>query len=52
MTQEEQLALKTRIERVLSEILSDKHDCKITLKFAPKERTKEDAKNQQDKKSA
>lgn len=52
MTQEEQLALKTRIERVLSEILSDKHDCKITLKFVPKEREKKDAKNQEDKKSA
>ena len=25
--------LKERIERVLSEILSDKHDCKVTLRF-------------------
>lgn len=29
-------ALRERIERVLSEILSDKHDCKITLRFVPK----------------
>ena len=25
--------LKSRIEQVLSEILSDKYDCKITLRF-------------------
>lgn len=25
--------LKERIEKVLSEILSDKHDCKVTLRF-------------------
>lgn len=39
MNQEERVALKGRIERVLSEILSDKYDCDITLKFVPKERT-------------
>ena len=38
MNQEERECLKGRIERVLSEILSDKYDCKITLKFVPKER--------------
>ena len=27
--------LKERIERVLSEILSDKHDCVVRLKFEP-----------------
>lgn len=25
--------LKTKIENLLSEILSDKHECKVTLKF-------------------
>lgn len=29
-------ALRERIEKVLSEILSDKHDCKVTLRFVPK----------------
>lgn len=29
--------LKTRIEQVLSEILSDKHECKITLRFERKD---------------
>lgn len=29
--------LKERIAKVLSEILSDKYDCKITLHFVPKE---------------
>lgn len=38
MNQEERECLKCRIERVLSEILSDKYDCNITLKFVPKER--------------
>ena len=28
--------LKNRIEEALSEILSDKHDCKVTLRFVPK----------------
>lgn len=30
-------SLRERIEKVLSEILSDKHDCKITLRFVPKD---------------
>ena len=42
MKQEEQECLKGRIERVLSEILSDKYDCKVTLKFVPKERKAEE----------
>lgn len=29
--------LKTRIEQVLSAILSDKHECKITIKFERKQ---------------
>ena len=29
--------LKTKIEKILSEILSDKHDCKVTLRFEKKE---------------
>lgn len=29
--------LKTRIEKVLSEILSDKYECKVTLHFEKKE---------------
>ena len=41
MNQEERECLKGRIERVLSEILSDKYDCKVTLKFVPKERAVE-----------
>ena len=45
MTQEERVALKGRIERVLSEILSDKYDCNITLKFVPKESVKDEAKS-------
>jgi hypothetical protein len=32
-----EIALCRRIEKVLSEILSDKHDCKVTLHFLPKE---------------
>lgn len=28
--------LKTRIEKVLSEILSDKHECRVVLKFKKK----------------
>lgn len=31
--------LKTRIENLLSEILSDKYECKVTLQFEQKERT-------------
>lgn len=40
MSKEEKTALKSRIERVLSEILSDKYDCNIRLKFVPKEEKK------------
>lgn len=29
--------LKTRIEKILSEILSDKHECRVTLKFEKRE---------------
>ena len=29
--------LKSRIEKILSEILSDKHECKVTLRFEKKE---------------
>ena len=29
--------LKTKIEKLLSEILSDKHECKVTLHFEKKE---------------
>lgn len=29
--------LKTRIEKLLSEILSDKYECKVTLRFEKKE---------------
>lgn len=45
MNQEERECLKGRIERVLSEILSDKYDCNITLKFVPKERVTQNAEN-------
>ena len=31
------IALCRRIEKVLSDILSDKHECKVTLHFLPKE---------------
>lgn len=33
--------LKDRIARVLSEILSDKYDAKITLRFVPKDGAEE-----------
>ena len=33
--------LHTRIEKVLSEILSDMHECKITLHFEKKEETED-----------
>lgn len=29
--------LKQRIEKLLSEILSDRHECKVTLRFEKKE---------------
>ena len=32
------MTLKERIEQVLSEILSDKYECKVTLKFEKKEK--------------
>ena len=35
------MELKERIEKVLSEILSDKYDCKIRIKFQPREDKKE-----------
>lgn len=28
--------IKTKIEKILSEILSDKHECKVTLRFEKK----------------
>lgn len=33
--------LKERIEKVLSEILSDKHDCKITIRFGGRNEERE-----------
>ena len=42
MTTEARCALKSRSEMVLSDILSEKHDCKVTLKFVPKEGACED----------
>ena len=38
------MELKERIAKVLSEILSDKYDCKVTLQFVPVEK-KEDVRN-------
>ena len=44
MSEEERLRIKGNIERVLSEILSDKYDCKITLRFvSPEEKARLDA---------
>ena len=37
--------LKDRIAKVLSEILSDKYDAKITIRFEPKEEVQKDAKS-------
>ncbi len=34
--------LKERIEKLLSEILSDKYECKVTLRFVPKEETQKE----------
>lgn len=31
------MELKERIEKLLSDILSDKYECKVTLRFVPKE---------------
>lgn len=39
----EKESLKDRIAKSLSEIMSDKHDCKITFQFVPNEE-KEDKK--------
>lgn len=36
------MTLKERIEKALSDILSDKHECKITLHFEGKEAVKND----------
>ena len=41
------MELKERIEKVLSEILSDKHECKVTLRFEPKEKHYEIPENKQ-----
>lgn len=35
------MSLKQRIEQVLSEILSDKYECKITLRFGAQDETRE-----------
>lgn len=35
--------LHTRIEKLLSEIFSDMYDCKVTLRFVPKDEMKEEA---------
>lgn len=35
--------LKSKIEKVLSEILSDKYECKVTLRFEKKGATNEGA---------
>lgn len=35
MDLEARLALKARLEKVLSEILSDQYDCNIRIKFKP-----------------
>lgn len=37
------MTLKERIEQVLSDILSDKYDCKIKIKFVKKEENSEAA---------
>lgn len=37
------MELKNRIEQILSEILSDKYDCKITLRFEAGNETREKA---------
>jgi hypothetical protein len=40
------MELKQRIEKILSEILSDKHECKITLTFEKTNSDKEQDKKQ------
>ena len=32
------MSLKEKIEKLMSEILSDQHECKITLHFVPEEK--------------
>ena len=39
MTESDKSRLKSRIEQVLSEILSDKYECKVTLHFEKREGT-------------
>ena len=36
---EQNAYVKNRIEQLLSEILSDKHECRVVLKFEKKENT-------------
>ena len=36
-------ALKNRIAQSLSEILSDKHDCIVTLRFVPKDQQRSES---------
>lgn len=38
---EQNAYLKTRIEQLLSEILSDKHECRVVLKFEKSNEKKE-----------
>ena len=45
MPLEQRLALKRRIEQVLSEILSDQYDCNIKIKFKPEPEELEAAKD-------
>ena len=53
MSEEERLRIKGNIERVLSEILSDKYDCKITLRFvSPEEKARLDAEEEAKQKEA
>lgn len=40
--------LKDRIARVMSEILSDKYDAKITIRFVPKDGTENDTAQRQE----
>lgn len=36
-------SLRERIEKVLSEILSDKHDCEITLRFVQRDQQRSES---------
>ena len=36
--------MKEKIEKLLSEILSDKYECKVTLRFVPKKKEEGDEK--------